>query len=166
MDDDPLEYPSFVMTISELASATGITAEDLFLSCNPDQCDGLEITDADEEGGLNFDLYHLLDTLGEETVLGWHWICRAVEVSGPGADALHAADDDELVLEGETFWDLATQVDKTIEGVFVALAPGEGKPLLRLQAVDGSWWEVWTPDGEIHQAMLGRFEQAQFIAVD
>ena len=166
MTYDPLEYPPFIQKVQELAAAAGVAEEALFACLTEPPCDRLEISDTDEEGRLNFDLNDLLETIGEETVLSWHWICRSVECSGPGAHALHAADDDGLVLSGETVWDLATHVDRTIEGLFLALPPGAGHPVLALRAVDNSWWEVWTIDDEIHQAMLGRFEQAQFISDD
>jgi hypothetical protein len=161
--EDPLEYPPFVQKIEELARAAGVDAKNLFACFSDPPCEGLEISDTDEEGGLAFDLVDLLEVIGEETVLGWHWICQDVECSGPGADALHAADDDELVLSGETLFDLATQVDQTVKGLFLALPPSEARPILALRAVDSAWWEVWTQDDEIHDVMLGRFETAQFI---
>lgn len=163
---DPLDYPAYVQKIPELAAEVGMSEEALFTQFSDEPREGLEIADTDEEGGLSFDLYDLLDTIGEETVLGWRWICQAVECSGPGADALHAADADGLVLSGETFFDLATHVDQTIEGLFLALPAGTGQAIVALRAMDSSWWEVWTAEDEIHQAMLGRFEQAQFISYD
>lgn len=164
--EDSLDYPPFLYKIPELTAAVGVSEDYLFSHYAKPPYYGLEITDTDEEGGLNFDLCDLLDTLGEETVLGWHWICQAVECSGPGADALHAADDDGLVLSGETIWDLATQVDQTIEGLFLALPPEAGQAMVAIRVVDSSWWEVWTAEDEIHHRMLGRFEQAQFISND
>jgi hypothetical protein len=161
--EDPLEYPAYVQKVSELVEAAGVEEAALFACFADPPCEGLEISDTDEEGGLAFDLSDLLETIGEETVLGWHWICQEVECSGPGSDALHAADEDRLVLTGETLLDLATQVDQTIQGLFLALPPGEAKPVLALRAVDSSWWEVWTLDDEIHDMMLGRFETAQFM---
>jgi hypothetical protein len=142
----------------------GVPARRLFSNFADPPRRGLEISDCDEEERvLSFDLLDLLDVLGEERVGGYHWICQGVECSGPGADALHAADDDGLVLSGETLWDLATHIDQTIEGLFLALPPGSGEVVIGLRAMDSTWWEVWTADDEIHEAMLGHFDDVQFI---
>ena len=57
----------------------------------------------------------------------------------------------------------AAQVAQVIDGEFSAILPGETEPWLVIRAVDSSWWEVFSANGRVFDALRLRFTDVRDV---
>jgi hypothetical protein len=115
---------------------------------------GLRIADGTRDGGgLTYDLLDLLDAI-EPLVSGLAWDVRRIssvwfEVD-PWADSWGDA---PLRLDGEELRE--RWVGQIIDGRFAAL--DDDREVVVLEAVDSSFWLVWSQDAAVLASVTGRF---------
>ena len=123
---------------------------------------GVEIRDGIERSGfLAFDLAEILDALGSLTATST-WRCRDLWVTGREdleVRALEAASEspEGISMTTDELAGFAAQVAQVIDGEFSAIVPGETEPWLVIRAVDSSWWEVFSANGRVFDALRLRF---------
>ena len=115
---------------------------------------GLRIADGTGDGGgLTFDLLDLLDTI-EPVVSDLTWEVRRVSSVwfdvDPWADSWG---DVPLRLDGEAL--RARWVGQIIDGRFAAL--DDDRQVVAVEAVDSSFWLVWSGNAAVLAAVRGRF---------
>ena len=126
-------------------------ADDFVLS-QPEASTGLRVEDAN--GGLSFDLRELLGVLEVPDDAFWHvqW------VSGHGPDGVDHPWPDSwnapVAVDGATLTRQAADVAQVTNGRFTAFRDAE--ELVMLEAVDSTFWLVWTDD----EAMRARVRRA------
>lgn len=134
--------------------------------------DWLVVKDGIAEGGsLSFDLRDVLRSLGPEA-LDWAWTVAAVEENGEALEAVGEGWADLQAFErsgervaGSRLVRIAERVEQVVWGEFRAYRERAApEPCVRIVAFDGSCFEVWSDDGAIHDRLLARFKDAEFVA--
>ena len=118
---------------------------------------GLKISDGTEpggSGGLEFDLSEILAALGEVAAKS-RWTCSDLHyISRDDQDVAtleRAATPGEQILGRELLASTANTV-QVIDGQFTGLDK-DGGAWVVIRAVDSSWWEVWSQDKWVHDAI-------------
>ena len=123
---------------------------------------GIEIRDGISTSGfLGFDLTEILDALQPLTI-GATWQCRDLYVTsrkGINALELEASSESEsgVTISNDELAVLATQLVQVIDGEFSVTRAGETKPWLIVRAVDSSWWEIFSSNDSVFDAIRQRF---------
>lgn len=104
---------------------------------------------------LAYDLIDLITMAGKEA-LDSVWTCEMVEFLGPNAELLYKATEDGPV-HGLRLVELAKGVTQTIDGMFIAVSPGQNRPWLVLRAIDGCYFVVITESNALMTAIRERF---------
>jgi hypothetical protein len=124
------------------------------------------ISDADESGDfLAFDLADILETLAPWIGIS-EWRCVGVECLGPGADAMHAVDDNRRRVSSDELFQLARNVSQTIGGYFYAYEPANPHPWLAIRAVDGVGFDVECVELVVIEALRQRFHSVRDFPPD
>jgi len=124
------------------------------------------ISDADESGDcLAIDLADILETLAPWIGIS-EWRCAGVECFGPGADAIHAIDDDCRRVSSDELLRLVRNVSQTIDGYFLAYEPANPKPWLAIRAVDGVGFDVECVELVVIEALRWRFHSVSNFPPD
>ena len=113
---------------------------------------GLRVEDAD--GGLSFDLRELLAVLGVPADASW--LVQWVSGHGPDGGDHPWPDswDAPVVVDGTTLTRQAADVAQVINGRFTAFR--DAQELVMVEAVDSTFWLVWTDD----EALRGRLRNS------
>jgi hypothetical protein len=128
---------------------------------------GIRIHDSTDEQVLAFDLADLLEALGKAAELS-SWKCSVGECIAQHdaradlEDAFSAASR----LSGPEILDLAAESLQVIDGVFEAFRPGEKRPWIKLEAVDGTYWEVFAAAAAELESLRRRFTEVEDIEED
>jgi hypothetical protein len=121
----------------------------------------LRITDQDDAGCLAFDLFELLQLIGEPAV-GSRWRCSVEAlIPKPGVDNLGAALSGDHVYDGAVLLQLAGKTLQIHDGLFEAFRSGETAPWLILEAFDTTWWEVSSQDSSVLESIRNNFESVE-----
>lgn len=124
----------------------------------------IRIGDRTEPGRLAFDLADLLALLGEparESI----WKCYVGEcVLAEGARPhLYDAFNVPERISGSSLLVLAAETAQVIDGAFEAFRPGEKRSWIKLEAVDGTCWDVSASDPDALSPLEARFRQVKPI---
>jgi hypothetical protein len=98
----------------------------------------------------------LLQVLGKPA-LDSRWRISDVEATGSSSDALHAASDDGIELDGARLLALADGLHQVIDGDFRAFAEGAEEPWVIVRAVDSTSWDVASTSDEALDAVRMRY---------
>jgi hypothetical protein len=121
---------------------------------------GVIIRDGTESGGKNaleFDLRDVLDALGPRAARSrWHYsgLCYT-SASGQDIEAFERSPGD--LIDGTQLIAAAQQLQQVIDGHFEAFE-NENTPWVVVRAVDSAWWEVWSDDHAVLDAVRSRFK--------
>jgi len=132
--------------------------------------DGLKIRDGCEPGGpggLDFDLSKVLAALGQAAARS-RWSCSDLNyVSKDDRDVpvLKHAATPGVEISGVELIDGTRQLLQVIDGQFTALDE-DGRVWVVIRAVDSSWWEVWSDNKWVHDAIRAHFRVVESLASD
>jgi len=157
-------YPEITGKVSDFAAQKEIVGIDIFDINLWKLTSGIQIADDVETGyakALNFDLSDILAVIGQ---IGREseWCCRGVECTGEYASEMHAISDQGLIVSGRTLAHTALMITQTIDGQFMAIRE-KMNPWLMVEAIDSSWFEVWSSDAAILGQIKGRFSDVEGI---
>ena len=122
---------------------------------------GLKIRDGTEPGGpggLQFDLSEVLAALGRVAVKS-RWSCADLNyVSKDDQDVpvLERAATPGQTVSGVELVDGLGQLLQVIDGQFTGIDE-QGDAWVVVRAVDSSWWEVWSDNNWVHDAIRAQF---------
>jgi hypothetical protein len=123
---------------------------------------GLQIRDGiTTTGALNFDLDEILGAL-RPLIVDSMWRCRDLwftsqdELDVPELER-KSESDLGVILSNEALADIAPRLLQVIDGEFAATRPDEARPWLIVRAVDSSWWEIFSEEPDVLDAIRARF---------
>jgi hypothetical protein len=124
---------------------------------------GVRIRDLAEGKYLAFDLKEILHCLGPRARKS-DWLCSVEECIGHGdTDTLEASFNSGTRIPGTRFSALANQTRQIVDGVFQAFDPGASSPWVRVEAIDSSYWEVFSDDPKILSMISNAFKDVEPI---
>ena len=129
---------------------------------------GVKIRDGTEvgsHGGLDFDLAKILTALGRAAGKS-RWSCRDLNyVSKDDKDVpvLDRASSVGQQVSGRELIESVDQVLQVIDGQFTGVDE-EGDAWVVIRAVDSSWWEVWSDNQWVHDAIRAHFRVVENIS--
>ena len=111
---------------------------------------GIRIRDLDERKYLAFDLKEILTSLGPRGVDS-EWSCSVEECISHDNDDFGLQDsfNTSSRIGGSQFATLAKRTRQIIDGVFEAFDPGASELWVKVEAIDSSYWEVYSPDPKV-----------------
>ena len=124
---------------------------------------GIKIQDStySPSGGriLSFDLRDILAVVGDP-VLASRWRCYDLCYTTVDDNEIGEVRGQRRKLSGEELIQYAASVQQTINGRFEARGGGAAKRAwLIIEAVDSSWFEVWSSKPEVLERLKARFQQ-------
>ena len=124
----------------------------------------IRIRDRTEPGRLAFDLADLLAILGERARKSI-WRCHVGEcVLAQGARPyLYDAFNVPERVSGSSLLVLAAETAQVIAGAFEGFRPGENRAWIKLEAKDGTYWDVSASDPDALSPLEARFRQVEPI---
>jgi hypothetical protein len=128
---------------------------------------GIRIHDSTDEQVLAFDLADLLEAVGKPAELST-WKCSVGEciAQHDARPDLEGAYSSVVGLSGPEILDLAAETLQVVDGVFEAFRPGEKRSWLKLEAVDGTYWEVFAATAADLESLRVRFSEVEAIEED
>jgi hypothetical protein len=121
---------------------------------------GLKIKDLrqTELGGfLNFDLKEIFSAIGNPVSVST-WKCHNVECTGENAQRLCELSDEGQSVSGKELVAIVAGIFQTIDGEFEAYRDGKKNPWLVVNAVDSSWFEVFSVDSAVLESIRSSFQ--------
>jgi hypothetical protein len=128
---------------------------------------GVKIRDGTEvggHGGLDFDLAKVLAALGRAAGKS-RWSCSDLNFVSKDDKVLPLLERASSVgqpVSGRELIESADQVQQVIDGQFTGVDE-EGDAWVVIRAVDSSWWEVWSDNQWVHDAILAHFRVVESI---
>ena len=116
-------------------------------------------------GFLNFDLKDILATIGEPAISST-WICRNIECVGKHAERLFELSETGESITGSELDRILDGINQTIDGQFEASQAGKANPWLIVEAVDSSYFEVFTDDAFVLDKLRSRFREVSQVSTD
>jgi hypothetical protein len=126
---------------------------------------GVTIRDIEhpERGGfLCFDLKDILSAIGDAAVVS-RWRCRNVECVGQNAEKLYELSETGKNVSGLELSEIMDGIFQTIDGQFEAFLEGGEEPWLVVDAVDSSWFDVFSEDASVLQRIRNSFRDVRPI---
>jgi hypothetical protein len=121
---------------------------------------GLKIKDLrqTELGGfLNFDLEEIFSAIGNPVIVST-WRCHNVECTGENAERLYELSEEGESVSGKELVEIVAGIFQTIDGEFEAYRDGKEDPWLVVNAVDSSWFEVFSVDSAVLESIKSSFQ--------
>ena len=121
---------------------------------------GLKIKDLEQTelgGFLNFDLKEILSAIGEPVIVST-WRCHNIECTGENAERLYELSEESQNVSGKELVEIAEGIFQTFDGELEAYRDGEEDPWLMVNAVDSSWFEVFSVDSAVLESIRSRFQ--------
>jgi len=115
-----------------------------------------------EEPARGFDLYDLLEALGERA-LHSIWYGSHLECSGARAEELQALTEQGEPIEGHDLLDIVSGIQQTIQGDFYAFDPGGTSHWIFLHAWEGSGFYLETNDPKSKEHLKARFPSVEDV---
>ena len=123
---------------------------------------GIKIQDSTRPAGggawLSFDLRDILHSIGEPA-LESEWRGRGLYYLLMRDGVCGEFDEARRDFSGKEFVEFAATVHQTIDGEFTAKKPGSNKAWLVIEAVDSSWFEVWSTKPQVLDRLKLKFSE-------
>ena len=121
---------------------------------------GLKIKDLKQTelgGFLNFDLEEIFSAIGNPVIVST-WRCHNVECTGENAERLYELSEEGESVSGKELVEIVAGIFQTIDGEFEAYRDGKEDPWLVVNAVDSSWFEVFSVDSAVLESIKSSFQ--------
>jgi hypothetical protein len=107
----------------------------------------------------------ILSLIGE-VLHGSVWKCSGLDCPGKNADTIHNIPDQKQVISGSELLEIMSGVYQTIDGKFEGYLNVEQTPFLIIEAIDSSFFDVWSSDRTIIDKLTSHFEKVSPIAAN
>jgi hypothetical protein len=113
-------------------------------------------------GFLSFDLVDIFSAIGDVAIVST-WKCRNVECVGQNAERLYELAETGKKVSGLELSEIANGISLTIDGQFEAYRAGEVEPWILIDAVDSSWFDVFSRDASVLERVRCHFRDVRPI---
>jgi len=127
---------------------------------------GLKIKDFRQTelgSSLNFDLKEIFSAIGDPVTVST-WKCHNVECTGENAERLYELSEEGYSVSGKELVAIVAGIFQTIDGEFEAYRDGKEDPWLVVNAVDSSWFEVFSVDSAVLESIRSRFQDVSELS--
>ena len=112
---------------------------------------------------LNFDLKEIFSAIGDPVTVST-WKCHNVECTGENAERLYELSEEGYSVSGKELVAIVAGIFQTIDGEFEAYRDGKEDPWLVVNAVDSSWFEVFSVDSAVLESIRSRFQDVSELS--
>lgn len=122
---------------------------------------GIRIKDLHPRGCLSFDLKDLLEIIKDEITVAT-WCCECVEATAISSPYVENLSSSGVLVSTKSLAEAANNTNQVIDGIFTAYI--NGVEWLRIEAIDSTYWEVYSIDQDVLSKIQGAFKDTLSVS--
>lgn len=121
----------------------------------------IRLKDLHPRGYLSFDLKDLLKVIKDEIKIST-WRCECVEATAISSPYVENLSSSVLLVSTKSLTEAAKNTNQVIDGIFTAYI--DSVEWLRIEAIDSTYWEVYSTDQDVLSKIQGAFNDTESVS--